>query len=71
MLYSEWLDQDRVGWIQVSLLTQSLAWLLGFGANHSLCLFFNIGAIILRPDKYNILTKFKYAKSILGFLSRS
>ena len=27
MLYSEWLDQDLVGWIQVSLL---------LGANHSL-----------------------------------
>ena len=36
MLYSEWLDQDLVGWIQVSLLPQSLAWLLGFGANHTL-----------------------------------
>ena len=36
MLYSEWLDQDLVGWIQVSLLSQSLALLLGFGANHSL-----------------------------------
>ena len=35
MLYGEWLDQDLVGWIQVSLRPQSLAWLLGSGANHS------------------------------------
>ena len=40
MLYnSEWLDQELVGWIQISLLPQSLAWLLGFGANHSLLFF--------------------------------
>ena len=36
MLYGDWLDQDLVGWIQVSLHPQSLAWLLGSGANHSL-----------------------------------
>ena len=35
----EWLDQDLFGWIQINLLPQSLAWLLGFGANHSLLLF--------------------------------
>ena len=29
MLYSEWLDQDLVGCIQINLLPQSLAWLLG------------------------------------------
>ena len=34
--YSECLDQDLVGWIQASLLPQSLAWLLGYGTNHSL-----------------------------------
>ena len=39
MLYSEWLDQNVVGWIQVNLLPQSLAWLLGFGAKHSLLFF--------------------------------
>ena len=40
MLYnSEWLDQELVGWIQISLLPQSLAWLLDFGANHSLLFF--------------------------------
>ena len=33
---SEWLDQDLDGWIQVSLLPQSSAWLIGFGSNHSL-----------------------------------
>ena len=32
MLYSEWLDQDLVGRIQI-ILPQSLAWLLGFGGN--------------------------------------
>ena len=39
MLYSEWLDQNIVGWFQINLLPQSLAWLLGFGANHSLLFF--------------------------------
>ena len=39
MLYSEWLDQDLVGWIQVNLLPQSLAWLLGYDAHHSLFFF--------------------------------
>ena len=40
MLYSEWLDQNLVGWIQVNLLPQSLAWLVGFGTNH--CLLFSV-----------------------------
>ena len=53
VLYSEWLDQDLVGWIQVSVRPQSLAWLLGSGVDHSLLLLFNIGAISLRPDQYN------------------
>ena len=35
----ECLDQDLVGWIQINLLPQPLAWLLGFGANHSLLFF--------------------------------
>ena len=39
MLYSEWLDQDLVGWIQINLLSQSISWLLGFGANHSILFF--------------------------------
>ena len=39
MLCSKWLDQDLVGWIQINLLPQSLAWLLGFGTNHSLFFF--------------------------------
>ena len=39
MLNSEWLDQELVGWIPVNLLPQSLAWLLGFGASHSLLFF--------------------------------
>ena len=33
------LVQDLVGWIYINLLPQSLAWLLGFGANHSLLFF--------------------------------
>ena len=37
-----WLDPGK-----------SLVWLLGSWANHSLL--FNIGVIILRPDKYNTL----------------
>ena len=41
------------GWIKILLLQHSLAWLLGFGANHSFCSLFKIGTIILRPDKYN------------------
>ena len=57
MLYGEWLDQDLVGWIQVSLLPHSLAWLLGSSTNHSLLFIFNIDAIILRPDQYNTVSK--------------
>ena len=37
------------GWIQERLLLQSLAWLLGFGANHGLLFIVYIGGIILRP----------------------
>ena len=36
MLYSCWLDQLLDGWIEVLPLPQSLVWLFGFGANHSL-----------------------------------
>ena len=39
MLFSEWLDQDLVNWIQVNLLSQYLAWFLVLGANHSLLFF--------------------------------
>ena len=53
MLYSEWLDKDLVSWILVRHLPQPLAELLGFGPTIAYCLWFNIGAIILRPDKYN------------------
>ena len=38
-VHSEWLDQDLVDWIQINLLPQSLAWLLGFGTNYSLLFF--------------------------------
>ena len=55
ILYSSWLDQDIVGWIQVSLCPQSLAWLIGFDGNHSLLFIVNIAAIMLRPDIYNIM----------------
>ena len=37
--YSCWLDQLLLGWIEVSLLPQSLVWFLGFGCNHSLLFF--------------------------------
>ena len=36
ILYSCWLG----GWIKILLLPQSLVWLLGFGANHSLLFMF-------------------------------
>ena len=39
ILYTEWLDEDLVGWIQINLLPQSLAWLFGFDANHSFLVF--------------------------------
>ena len=39
MLYSCWLDQLLNSWISLLLLPQSLVWLLGFGANHSLLFF--------------------------------
>ena len=35
MLYSCWLDQLLVGYLKLSLLPQSLVWVLGFGTNHS------------------------------------
>ena len=57
MLYCEWLHQDLVDWIQINLLPQSLAWLLGclvLAPTIAYCSFLNIGTIILRPDKYNI-----------------
>ena len=56
MLYSEWLDQDLVGWIQVSLLPQSLAWLRGFGANHSLLFIVQYWRhhIETRPIQYHV-----------------
>ena len=57
MLYSYWLDQLLVGWIRILLLPQSLVWLLGFGANHSLLFIVHIGAIILKPDIYNKSTQ--------------
>ena len=60
MLYSCWLNQLLVGWTEVLLIPQSLVW-LGFGTKHSSL--FNIDAIILRPDIYNMVNKNIYTLS--------
>ena len=54
MLYSEWLDQDVVGRIQLKSppIIFSLASLVLEGTLAN-CSLFNIPSIILRPDKYN------------------
>ena len=58
MFYSEWLDQDLVGRIQIKSLPKNFSlafW--GFEGTLANCSLFNILSIILRPDKFNIRIK--------------
>ena len=61
MLYSEWLDQDLVGRIQIKShpIIFSLASLVLEGTLAN-CSVFNIPSIKLRPDKYNKIFKNRY-----------